>query len=118
MSNLKIRRLVVIGAALAAVAVLAVAVTLLATGDGGQPERERSVTATSSETTLGTENNCTLTLERLVLRDQVGDLELSRTMTRSTPSCILPAGTALVLPTVTVFGETTAQLSDDWPLIQ
>ena len=118
MSGLNVRHPVVIGAALVAVAVLAVAVTLLVTGGDAQPERERTVTETSSEITLGTENTCRITLTRTVYNDQIGDLALSRSRTRSTPSCVLPDGTYLALPTVIVFGTTTAQLPDDWALNQ
>ena len=128
MSNLNARHSVVIGAALVAVAVLAVAVTLLVTSGDEQPERERTVTTASSEITLGTENICRITLTRLVFDDLIGDVALNRSGTWSTPSCELADGTTLPLPTVWVpgqitvtvwaHGQTTVELPDDWSLNQ
>lgn len=111
--GLNVRHLVVIGAALVAIAVLAVAVTLLATGGGEQPERERTVTTTSSEVTPSAEEKrCQATVGRFVVRDRFEDLTITQPTTRITPSCVLVDGTAIALPTMVITGQVTFQLPE------
>lgn len=109
-----VRHLVVIGVALVAVAVLAVAVTFLATGGGEQPERERTVTTTSSEIALSAEEKrCqAISVERSVVRDRFEDLTITQPTTRITPSCVLVDGTAIALPTMVITGQFTFQLPE------
>ena len=112
MSSLNLRHLVVIGAALVAVAVLAVVVTLLATGDGAQPDRERTVTVTSSELTFGPEGICKAALERFNFRDQFGDAALSHEAIWITPSSCVLGRTAHALPGLIMPGQTVAELAE------
>lgn len=108
-----VRHPLVIGAALVAVAVLAVAVTLLVTSGGEQPERERTVTTTSSEITLSAEEKrCQATVERSVVRDHYEDLTITRPTTLITPSCVLVDGTAIALPAMVIMRQIILQLPE------
>lgn len=100
MSGLNVRHAVVIGAALVAVAVLAVAVTLLVTGSDAQPERERTVTTTSSSITSGLNGACETTVVSHLYRDEFTDLTLRRTAKTISHSCVIEPGTRISLPGV------------------
>lgn len=100
MSGLNVRHTVLIGVVLVAVAVLAVAVTLLATGGDAQPERERTVTTTSSSIASGLGGTCETTVISRLYRDSYTDLTLRRTAKTISHSCVIEPGTRISLPGV------------------